>query len=142
MDSTVSNHTPVWSNDIRPRPPHFIINKIISIYPHIVIGICGRKKANDTSNPLVTQCIRLNEDDALHSLKFYQQTPTSLCYEFESDIRLCLFKQPDGTILYNLKTPTRTTTTALELDTYKPTPPLSAEFDLIRDFVNKGHAVL
>lgn len=113
-------------------------DRIIDSEPNILIGICGQKKADDKTNPFAIQCLRLYDENKLYSLKSYQQTDKSLCYEFENDIRLCFLKQHNGKIAYNLKTPSTDTTKQMDevlVNHFKPLHFASPEFDLIDDFI-------
>jgi hypothetical protein len=105
--------------------------------PKITIGICGKKHADDKLNPLSHQCIRINDNDELYSLKTYIRSDTSICYEFEKDIRLCFIKH-EKDILYNLKTKNIDTTQQMDNDiinNFKPLMLASKEFDMINDFI-------
>jgi hypothetical protein len=118
-------------------------DRMIDLEPNILIGICGQKKADDKTNPFAIQCLRLNNENKLHSLKLYQKTDQSLCYEFENDIRLCFLKQLNGKIMYNLKTPQTNLTKEMDeifVNNFKPLHLASNEFDLINEFI-KGTKV-
>ena len=113
-------------------------DRIIDSELNILIGICGQKKADDRSNPFAVQCLRLNDENKLYSLKSYQKTDQSLCYEFENDIRLCFLKESNGKIAYNLKTPKANTTKEMDelfVNHFKPLHFASNEFDLIGEFI-------
>ncbi len=113
-------------------------DRMIDSDPSILIGICGKKQADDKLNPLAIQCLRLYDEDKLHSLKSYQETEKSLCYEFENDIKLCFLKCSDGKIAYNLKTPQNNTTKEMDdmfVKYFKPLHLASNEFDLIDKFI-------
>lgn len=115
-------------------------DRIIDSEPLILIGICGAKKEDDKINPFAIQCLRLNGENKLYSLKSYQKTNQSLCYEFENDIKLCFMKQLDNKIAYNLKTLNTNTTKEMDnffVNNFKPLHLASNEFDLIDDFIKK-----
>lgn len=112
-------------------------DRLIDTEPSIVIGINGKKKAENKENPLSAQCLRLEGKDKLHSLKMYEQTEKTLCYEFENDIRLCFMKHGED-ILYNLKTPKKCFTKKMDdilVNGFKPLHLASVEFDLLGDFI-------
>lgn len=113
-------------------------DRLIDSEPEILIGICGQKREDDKANPFAIQCLRLYDENKLYSLKAYQQTDKSLCYEFENDIRLCFLKQHNDKIAYNLKTPSTNTTKQMNellVNRFKPLHFASNEFDLIDKFI-------
>jgi hypothetical protein len=124
--------------------PKFNINytlkqdRVISFdEPKITIGICGKKHSDDKLNPLSYQCIRINDKDELFLLKKYILSDSSLCYEFEKDIRLCFIKH-DKDVLYNLKTKNMDITQPMDnnvINNFTPLLLASKEFDLINDFI-------
>ena len=111
-------------------------DRLISLDPSIVIGINGKKQAQNKNNPFSAQCLRLNDQNELHSLQMYEQTNKTLCYEFENNIRLCFIKHNDG-ILLNLKTPQKCNTQQMDdvlINNFKSLHFASPEFDLIENF--------
>ena len=123
---------------------HFLIDRFLSTSeePFIAIGICGLKKKHD--NPFACQCIRVG-DDELRSMTSYHLTETSLCYEFENNIRLCLLKNGNNSdIVVNLKTPNkneyRNDINNVHFP-YKKISLMSPELDLIYDFIEKNDSI-
>ena len=121
---------------------NYILNqdRIIDTEPSIVIGINGKKQAENRENHLANQCLRLNAKNELYSLQMYEQTDKTLCYEFENDIRLCFIKH-NNDILYNLKTPNTSLTKKMNNTLVKNFKSLhfgSPEFDLIEIFLKNN----
>jgi hypothetical protein len=119
---------------------HFLIDRFLSTSeePLITVGVCGPKKKRD--NPFACQCIRIG-DDELRSMTSYNLTETSLCYEFENNIQLCLLKYGDHSeMVLHLKTPNKNEYRN-DIRQYKKINLISPELDLIHDFMKKNDPI-
>lgn len=90
--------------------------------PEIVIGICGKKHKADIENPLSYQCIRINNEMELYSMKKMVETSDSLCFEYEKNIQLCFLKYKKD-ILVHINSPKYNKTSIMQkilLDNFNP----------------------
>lgn len=89
--------------------------------PEIVIGICGKKHEADIENPLSYQCIRINNEMELYSMKKMVETSDLLCFEYEKNIQLCFLKYKKD-ILVHINSPKYNKTSIMQkilLDNFK-----------------------
>lgn len=80
----------------------FLIERQITSEPvNIMIGVCGIEGNNVFRN----QCIKINNENTPNSLLRFVETPNSLIYDFENNIKLTLMKSnTSNDIYYNLRT--------------------------------------
>lgn len=81
---------------------YFVIERQLVNDPiNIKFGVCGT--AGNPSNPYKYQCIKIDNESQPHSLLVFCETPNTLIFDFEDNIRLSLMKSNDK-INYNIKT--------------------------------------
>ena len=105
--------------------------------PEIVIGICGKKHEADIENPLSYQCIRIDNEMELYSMKKMVETSDSLCFEYEKNIQLCFLKYKKD-ILVHINSSKYNKTSIMQkilLDNFKGPKLASNEYDKIEKFV-------
>ena len=86
---------------------NFLIDRIICTNLNIYVGVIGGVDTND-KNILKHQGIRIGSDNKISELKNFIKTERNLIYEFDSDIKLSVFKRQNNEedVYYNIKTKT------------------------------------
>jgi hypothetical protein len=112
-------------------------DRVIDGEAGIWIGVNGN---HDTNNPMSTQKLCLQNEE-YKKLKFFTKSESGLTYEFENDIVLRFYKNPEG-IYYNFKYPIKEINETKLMNStvcshYRKIGFNSNEFDQIYDLINQ-----
>jgi hypothetical protein len=111
-------------------------DRLVNLEPKVTIGITGYY---DKINPLGLQKVRFGEDGKLKELKSFNETDTTLIYEFTDNARLQFIKS-DKDIMLKIQDPTSNINTTKQMcptlrKFFKRPAFGSPQFDKIEDFI-------
>jgi len=111
-------------------------DRLINLEPKVTIGITGYY---DKINPLGLQKVRFGENGELKELKSFNETKTTLTYEFTDNARL-QFMKSDKDIVLRIQDPTSNIDTTKQMcptlrEVFKRPAFGSPQFDKIEDFI-------
>ncbi len=116
-----------------------IFDRVIDGEAGIWVGVNGTEEPN---NPMGKQKLCL-QNGQYQKLKFFTKTDNNLMYEFENDITLRFYKNPDG-VYYNFKYPSKQIDQTklmhqVVCSNYKKIGFNSNELDQIYDLINSNN---